>query len=172
MGNFYTNITVLSERAGESINVIRELGREAYIVHLPNAAVVYDRQCDEQNTGVLSALAEHLSVKLNSVTFAVLNHDDSILWWQLYSSSELIAEYANRGGPKTDVSAMCRTLGKEKEILLVWWILHRPYLFQVSRHKRLVDCLGLPYASVGTGYGYLSRGEVPPGVNKADIIHV
>ena len=172
MGNFYTNITVRGAEPGRTVNVLRDLGREAYVVELNRYSVVFDRQCEDQDTHIVAALAEHLATKLKAIAFAVLNHDDDILWFQLYEQSELVAEYANRGGPRTNVRALCRVFGRPGEIVPLWLLLRRPFLFQVNRHQRLARRLGLPEASVGTGFNYLSRSELPAGVTLDQLIHV
>lgn len=172
MGNFYTNITVVGHGATACVKVLSDLRCEAYVVEVNNFCVVYDRECDEQNTEVLAALTEHLATRLDTVTLAVLNHDDDILWLQLYDRSDLVAEYANRNGPKTNIRALCRTLGKSHDFWLVWWLLCRPFLFQFSRHDRLVKHFGLPEAAVGSGYTYISHGDIPIGVTEESIVRV
>lgn len=172
MGNFYTNITVLGHGATDCVKILNDLGRDAYVVEVNECSVVYDRECDEQKEEVLAALSEHFATCLDTITFGVLNHDDDILWFQLYDRSDLVAEYANRYGPRTNILALCRTLSKSRDFLTVWWLLHRPFLFQVSRHYRLVKHFGLPEASVSSGYTYISRGDTPIGVSEENIIRV
>jgi hypothetical protein len=163
MGNFYTNIT-LARPAAAAVAELSTLGRDAYVADAGAHCVVYDRECDKQDTQILSALAEHLATRLDTRALAVLNHDDSILWLQLYAGAGLVAEYASRGGPRTDVRALCRTLGRAGDVVAVWLLLRLPFLFQVWRHARLVRRLGLPEAAVGFGFDYLARGEAPDGV--------
>jgi hypothetical protein len=148
------------------------LGRDAYVADAGQACVVYDRQCEEQDTQVLAALAEHLAARLDTWALAVLNHDDSILWFQCYAGADLVAEYANRGGPHTEVRALCRALGRAGDVVAVWLLLRLPFLFQVWRHARLVRRLGLPEAAVGFGFTYLARGEVPEGLAPGRLIRV
>jgi hypothetical protein len=158
--------------AGQVVNVLKDLRREAYVVAVNGHCVVFDRQCESQDTEILAALGEHLATRLNGLAFAVLNHDDDVLWFQVYQRSELVAEYANRGGPSTNVRALCRLFDRPKDIIPVWLLLRRPFLFQISRHRRLARRLGLPQASVGSGFNYLSRGEVPAGATLDQLIHV
>ncbi len=172
MGNFYTNITVRGVEAGRTVKALLDLGREAYVLELNPYSVVFDRQSEDQDTRIVAALAEHLAIKLEAVAFAVLNHDDDILWFQVYEQSDLVAEYANRGGPKTNVEALCRVFGRPRDTVPMWLLLRRPFLFQVNRHQRLARRLGLPEASVGTGFNYLSRNELPSGVTMDRLIHV
>jgi hypothetical protein len=44
---------------------------------------------------------------------------------QLYVRSDLVAEYANRGGPPTRILALCATLATRGRSLLVWLALRR-----------------------------------------------
>lgn len=163
MGNFYTNITLTGAPAAAAVAELTALGREAWVADVGPGCVVYDRRCEDQDTEVLAALAEHLATRLSTRAFAVLNHDDDVLWFQLYDGADLVAEYANSGGPRTRVGALCRALGVRGR-LAVWWLLRRPFVFQVSRHARLARRLGLPDASVGYGFTYLERGERPSGL--------
>jgi len=172
MGNFYTNVSLRNATAVAAADAMRELNRDAFVVQCGNDAVVFDKETDDQDTEILAALAEHLAVNLNSTAFAVLNHDDDILWFQVYHGSELVAEYCNRGGPWTKVEALCGIWGANASRLSVWLALHRPYLFQVWRHEKLVRLLGLPIASVGSGYNYITRGELPYDTQTDQLIQV
>jgi hypothetical protein len=172
VGNFYTNITVLGRDGAQVAAQLLRLTREAFVADVGGSSVVYDRECDEQRTEILGALAERLSRDLEAKSFAVLNHDDDALWFQLYDRSDLIAEYSSRGGPRTKVRALCRALGRSREALPVWILLKRPFVFELSRHRRLARRLDLPEASVGAGFEYVRRGETPPGVHAGQLLQV
>jgi hypothetical protein len=126
MGHFYTNVTVVGASASAAARELAALGREAYVADLGRTCVVYDRESEKQDTQVLAALAERLATRLDARAFAVLDHDDDLLWFQLYDRDALVAEYANRGGPRTDVRALCRVLGRPGAVLAVWLLLHGP----------------------------------------------
>ena len=117
---------------------------------------------------MLAALAERLATRLDA---RVLNHDDDVLWLQLYDRAELVTEYSSVGGPTTRVRALCRTFGRASQAFPVWFLLHRPFVFQVSRHRRLVR-LGLAEAAVGFVFTYLERGETPPGLVQDRLVRV
>ena len=51
--------------------------------------VVFDSQSDQQDEKIISALGQMLSGQLNCSMLAILNHDDDILWYQLYSGGKL-----------------------------------------------------------------------------------
>lgn len=170
MGNFYTNITVLDANTESIADRLRVLGRTAFVADAHDSSVVYDRECEAQDTEILAALAEDLSSTLDARALAVLNHDDDVLWLQLYVRGELLAEYANQGGPRVRARDMCRALGRPDRTLAVWFLLHRPFVFQVTRHARLARSLGLPEAAVGSGFTYIERGELPAAISP-DRLH-
>jgi hypothetical protein len=106
------------------------------------------------------------------LAFAVLNHDDDVLWFQLYRGSDLVAEFATRDGPVTRVRELCRALGRPAVAPLVWLILRAPLVFEVFRHQLLARRLGLPLASVGAGFTYIARGELPRGVARDRLVRL
>lgn len=169
MGTFYTNITIRAPEKNDPEEVLRSLGRSLYISRQALDVVVFDSRCEDQGTEELGALAEHLSRELHCVTFAVLNHDDSVLWLQLYQDSELLAEYASKGGPRTDVGGLCRALNRPEAWWRTWWTLARPYVFETNRHAALVRIFGMPHVAVGFGFEYIRRGEVPAGMTREDF---
>jgi hypothetical protein len=171
MGNFYTNIAVFAPAEEVAVSV-RALDREAYVAPFDRGAVVFDEACEAQDTETLAALAEHLSVRHAAPALAVLNHDDDLLWLQLYMRDDLLAEYCNSGGPRTDVTALCRTLNPDVSRLAVWATLMRPFVTQVQRHYKLATLLRLPDASVGFGFEYIHRGELPHGVSEGQLIRL
>ncbi len=172
MGNFYANVTVRSVTVDAVAPVVRALGRDAFLLQCDADVVVFDRETDRQDTGVLAALAEHLATRLDTVAFAVLDHDDDVLWFQLYVRSDLVAEYANRGGPATRIMALCETFASRRRYVPVWVALRRPYVFQVSRHRRLAALLNLPLASVACGFDYIERGEVPTTATPDRLVRI
>jgi hypothetical protein len=166
MGNFYTNVALRGCPAGGAERLLRELGREAFVAEVGDWTVVYDRECEKQDTAILAALAGRLAAELRAIALAVLNHDDDILWLHLYKGAALVAEYANRDGPRTRVRALCQALGCPSAASEVWLLLRRPFVFQMERHQQLAAALGLPEASVGSGFDYISRGDLPKGVTR------
>src|ERR1017187_6166492 len=92
MGNFYTNYTL---RGPSQQSVAAALaGRSAIVTPAQDGCVVvFDEESDEQNQEIIAELASRLSGELRCSLLAVLNHDDDILWYQLYLSGELVDEY-------------------------------------------------------------------------------
>src|SRR5690242_12194507 len=92
MGNFYTNFTL----RGPSQQAVAKLltGRSAFVTSEQNGVVmVFDEECDTQDQAVITELGERLSRKFGCAVWSVLNHDDDILWYQLYLAGELVDEY-------------------------------------------------------------------------------
>ena len=173
MGNFYTNITVLRKSALDAVWVLHQLNREAFVADTGGACVVYDRDSEGQDGSVLSALAEHIAAELQTTAFAVMNQDDDVLWFQLFDRTDLLTEHANvAGAPTASASILCRAFNRLSSTLRVWFLLRRPFVFQVKRHEKLAAVLGLPDASVGFGFNYIERGELPQGLPDEKIHRV
>lgn len=171
MGNFYTNVTLPGASFDSVVDVMRSLNRDAHVDGDGKVVIVYDRLTDEQDTEILAALAERLATDTNGIAFAVLNHDDDILWFQLYRRDVLVAEYASEGGPRTAVRAMGRTLGCPSAALRLWYVLHRPYVFQIDRHEALNRIIGFPEATL-LGFTYIDRGERTDDMSQGRIIRL
>lgn len=185
MGNFYTNFTL---RGPSQQAVAAALaGRSAFITPEQNGCVVvFDEQSDEQDTQVIAALGGELSQKLNCAVLAVLNHDDDILWYQLYERGQLVDEYDSTPGyfdPNAglsppaggDAQTLCRAFGVDS-VMDVDRILHTStfdddgYAFAVERHADLARALGIPEFVAGGGFRYASEGELPDGLDEADLL--
>jgi len=187
MGNFYTNFTL---RGPSQQAVVEALdGRSAIVTPAQNGCVVvYDEQSDEQDQGIISALAAQLSNDLRCAVLAVLNHDDDIFWYQLYLSGELADEYDSSpeyfdesAGPSEptggDAEKLCRAFGA-RNVAAVESILRKPesdlggYVFAVQRHADLARALGLPTFAVGAGYRYVVDGDFPKGLDGDSLMIV
>lgn len=165
MGTFYTNITIHAPEKNDPEGLLRCLAPSLYIFKQAHDPVVFDARCKEQNTEEPATLTEHLSRKLHSITFAVPNRDDSVLWFRLYQTSKLLAQYAGTGGPGTDVGGLCRASDRPEAWMRTWWTLARPYAFETNRHAGPVRILGMLDVAVGFGFDYLRRGEALAGMS-------
>lgn len=166
MGNFYVNYTL---RGPDQKSVAEVLaGRSAIVTPLhDNYVVVFDEESDQQNHEVIAELASELSGQLNCPLLAMLNHDDDILWYQLYLNGELVDEYnstpgyfnasdeesAMAGPTGGDAKKLCAAFGSDA-VEEVEDILRKPwpdgYMFAVERHADLVAAIGMPPFAVGT----------------------
>src|SRR5215218_7536913 len=173
MGNFYVNYTVRGAKPQAVAALLA--GRSAIITPEQNGCiVVFDEASDAQDTKVITQLGIRLSTELGCPVLAVLNHDDDVLWFQVFEGGEVLDEYdsspgyadpsAETSGPSGgDAIRLCATFdaGNAPQIER---ILRMPrnhehgYGFAVDRHADLVAALGLPALAVGMGYRYLSDG--------------
>lgn len=99
MGNFYTSFT-LRGPSQESVAAAMA-GRSALVTSAHDGCVVvFDEESDEQNSEIIAELASRLSGQFRCPLLAIMNHDDSILWYQLYLCGELVDEYNSAPGYK------------------------------------------------------------------------
>ncbi len=187
MGNFYANYTV---RASDPQQVAAALaGRTAAVTPVRNdCVVVFDAESENQDIDVISELASQLSGQLSSPVLAVLNHDDDVLWFQLYDKGKLSDEYNSApsyfdttgelsppaGG---DADKLCAAF-RSTNVRQVETILRNSsfeedgYVFALHRHIDLVSALGISPFAVGTGYSSLEYEEFPDDLKSEDIIRV
>jgi len=187
MGNFYTNYTV---RGPSQQAVAKALaGRTAIVTPAQDGCVVvFDEQSEEQDQAVIADLAACLSRELACPVLAVLNHDDDILWYQLYNSGELADEYDSSPGyfdplsePSAPAGGDARTLSEAfgaSNVAEVESVLRKSafeeggYTFAFERHADLARALGIPSFGVGAGYRYVADGELPEDLEEDDLIRV
>lgn len=179
MANFYTNITVKGQEQDSLLNYLEQLQRNAYVSpSIDDFTIVYD-EASEYDSEELFSLASQISNQFNCSTFAVLNHDDMVLCYELYEAGSLIDEYISNPGfhdskirdfPEGgDAEKLCIALGSTKAINKVRPILREPsqkiYLRSSERHTKLIQALKIPVFwasdSVG-GYNYIERGSITP----------
>jgi hypothetical protein len=187
MGNFYMNYTL---RGPSQQAVAAALaGRCAFVTPARNGCVVvFDEESDGQNPEVIVDLAPRLARELDCPVLAILNHDDDILWYQLYLSGGLADEYdstpgyfdpsAEPSGPAGgDARKLCDAFGAS-DVAAVERALRRSsfdedgYAFAVERHADLAHSLGIPSFAVGAGYRDVVEGELPDGLDEHDVIRV
>jgi hypothetical protein len=74
------------------------------------------------------------------------------------------------GGNVTRIAAALQVHDSEQ---LVNTVLHEhSYVVETARHADLANALDLPDFSVGFGYKYLQRGELPVSLQESDLISV
>jgi hypothetical protein len=183
VGNFYANIT-LRGTAEEVVPILRALRRNAYVGFSDGFAVVCDEECDKQDLDAIASLAVTLSSRLGRAALSVLNHDDDALLFGLFAEGTLASEYGVSTSraltvPKTSrrefvrrVHAELQTKAVPRELAVPWWIRWLvARIFLMLRHEELAAELGLPALSVGAGFRYVDRDDVPRG-KKADFVIV
>jgi hypothetical protein len=196
MGNWYTNICVKGASQASIVAALEELGRRAYVT--PNMGgwiIVYDQESDKFDLNELESLALTVSTKLSCTALASFNADDDVLWLGIYENGKLTARYASQkkhfedGGefpliPEV-AEVLCRIFQAPGRNGDVRKILRRPhgilgllsafsklrlaYIVEVLRHGDLAEALGIPQATIGLGYEYINRGEMPAGLRRDDL---
>jgi len=94
VGAFYTNVVIRDCEQQQIADFLRQEGLVAYVSPTVDGwTVVYERGSETQREGVLEQLAARLSAHLETVVFAVLNHDDDILCYWQYERGTLLDQY-------------------------------------------------------------------------------
>lgn len=187
MGGFYSNITLKGPKQPAVAKALH--GRAAIVTpNIGDCTVVYDSICDKQDADAMSELASRLSREFHCPAWAVLIHDDSVLWYRLYLSGQLADEYNScpgyfdpdateiTGPSGGDANKLCAAFGANQQ-QEVESILRRPgaaqgggYVFETERHADLVRALLLPEFAVGVAYASFERGEYPEGLTAEQMM--
>jgi hypothetical protein len=196
MGNWYTNVALRDVDPVQALHVLGQLGRHAIVNPAQNGWVtVFDEQCDKFNLDVLESLALTLSADLHCCALPSFNADDDILWLGIYEHGRRTSRYASDLSQFEDGSEfqavrefaaeLCRVFDKPDRVREVRLVLNRghgvlgilrlanlpaPYLFEIDRHTDLLKLVGLPPASVGLGFEYVSRGELADGMQADRLL--
>jgi hypothetical protein len=188
MGNFYTSYTLRGPDQESVAGAVA--GRAALVTPAQDkCVVVFDEESEDQNDEIVAELASRLSGQFHCPLLAALNHDDSVLWYQLYLSGELVDEYhsapgyfetedeeASMAGPEGgDAAKLCHAFGSAA-IRQVEKILRAPsaeesgYVFAVERHMDLMSELGIPGFGA-SGFNQIKEGELPDGLTEGDLVN-
>ncbi len=182
MGNFYTNYAIRG--VAQSAVAAALAGRSALVSHsVNNVVVVFDEQSESQDTEVINALAAELSTKCKCPVLATMNHDDDVLWYVLFADGELADEYNScpgyfddsveqdrpAGGDAAKIAAIfgADNLGAIEKALRAS---DDDYTFAIQRHVDLAEALGLPSFVAGSGYNYITQGELPEGLIEENLV--
>jgi len=188
MGNFYVNITTRKASAEEIIKYLKSINLTSFVIKGPDDyCTIYEEKCDEQDTKHISSLLKEISTNFSCPAIGMLNHDDDILAYELWSNGEKVDEYDScpgyfsgdedrmepEGGDAKTMSHLLSDGTNEKEIDK---ILRSSgdgdvdFVFAIDRHQALAKAVGLPSHSIGYGFRYISEGEMPAGIQPEDIL--
>ncbi len=187
MGSFYTNVTVTNMDRDKVIGYLSSINRKSIVApYSSGGIVIYDEKGESQD-GSIFQLAEDLSKTPKCCAFAIMNHDDSVLYFQVFSNGEIVDSYNScpsyfegeeelppTGGNAETLCGMYNQKGKEKliEDILRYDSLanedEERYIFETERHSDITNTLNLPSFAVGTGYNYITNGEYPEGLEFSD----
>ena len=180
MGSFYTSHTLRGPPQAEVLSWLK--GRSAYVSRSERSfTTVLDEACESQDSEELAALGASLSEHFKCPVLAVLNHDDDILYFELYDKGKKSDEYnsnpayfgeeveddAPSGGSAALLTAAfgAADAGRIEAVLR-----NSEYIFATERHKDLAAALGLPEFAVGIGFRYAAAGDPPPWVAEGTYV--
>ena len=184
MGSFYVNFSVKEAESRQVADALKRGGRRAIVTPSRGGYVVaYDDEADRQAIQPILAVGRLLSREVGRPVLAVLNHDDDILCYWLFTGGELVDSYNSNpaafepeaGEPPWQVgdsAKLCAALNAGANVAAVESVLRGDCLFAVHRHQQLADALGLSPSSVGFGYRYVSRGELEDDSGIGELIYV
>jgi hypothetical protein len=174
MGSFYTQVLVRGVDAQRCADVMRALTRASYV--LPprsGVTVVCDRESENQDMQLLDSVAATLSARLQADATAVLNHDDDWLVFRHFRAGKFTgglqvgrAPWTLRGSP----ARLRDAVNPRAPSLPLYLALLKPRVFQVKRHAELIHVLGLPQGSLGVGYDYIARNDVPAFFDRSGVL--
>jgi hypothetical protein len=173
VGSFYTSHTLRGPSQEDVLGALS--GRTALVSRAQNGCVtVLDEACETQDGELLAQLARELSARFRCPVLALLNHDDDVLYFELYENGEKTDEYNSTPGYFEGAEISGPTGGDPKRLAAAFGVSDvaaveaalraDEYVFAMERHRDLAEALSLPACSVGVGYTYAEAGELPPGV--------
>lgn len=189
MGSFYTSHTLRGPSQAEVLAFLK--GRVAYVSRDERGFVtVLDEECESQDGAVLSRVGAQLSTHFRCPVFAVLNHDDDILYFELFEDGKKTDEYnsspsyfddgddddfaddqANDDQPKGGNAQRLATVFGTADASKIEAVLRKgDYVFASERHGDLVAALSLPSHSVGVGFTYAAAGDWSPEAASAGYV--
>ncbi|WP_442582759.1 hypothetical protein ACSBOB_12765 [Mesorhizobium sp. ASY16-5R] len=175
MGNFYVNFSVKGVAQTELIEDFRRNAIDAFVGPDERGWCCFAEEVtDSQDQSAITALGSSLSLRTGQPVLSVLNHDDDMLSVDLFVAGETVGDYNSCPGYFDDdpdpERLMPRLLHAEefaklREGLTVSNLRDAlttdQSLDAISSHERVVEQLALPGYSIGFGFGYASRGELP-----------
>jgi len=172
MGSFYTSHTIRGPSQKQLLEWLAD--RSAYVSTTDRSVTtVLDEECESQDGESLASLAQQLSEHFKCAVLAVLNHDDDILYFELYENGEKTDEYNSSpayfgeeveddGPAGGNASRLAAAFGASNQESVEAVLRKSDYVFATERHRDLFAALGLPAASVGLGFSYVEAGDLPP----------
>lgn len=174
MGSFYTQVLVRGADEHRCADVMRSLRRSSYVIPpRSGVTVVCDRQSEEQDLDLLDSVAATLSAKLQDYATAVLNHDDDWLVFRHFRRGEFLGGLQVSHAPwslRGSVDLLRQAVNPRAARLPLYRALLTPRMFQVRRHADLIAALGVPERSLGVGYNYIARNDVPGFFDRKGIL--
>jgi hypothetical protein len=199
MGSFYTNVALRGPDQRQILQALIQADRVAYVSPTVDGfTVIYDKETEDQEEGVLKALASQLSKRFACPALAALVHDSDVFMYWLFEAGDLVDEFDSApdyfgsseesslscGG---DAERLCAAFGVEEAVPEMaalfesveaanfdedWSVddwFGADFLFAEDIHDELARILRMP-TFVLSGYTYIEAGELPEGLDSADLL--
>jgi hypothetical protein len=193
MGSFYTSHTVHGPAQAQILDWLQD--RPAYVSSTTDNAItiVLDEASESQDPAELAGLASGLSARFNCPVLALLNHDDDVLYFELYENGKKTDQYNSTpdfmgeepdedeagdeagGDGRTppsggDATRLAAAFGGDAAAVEAA-LRGTGFVLQVERHKALATALNIPGFAIGIGYHYAAAKDYPDDVPPETYVH-
>jgi hypothetical protein len=103
----------------------------------------------------------------------MINHDDDWLVFRHFRRGKFAGGLQVGHTPwslRGSVATLRAAVNPKAPPLPLYVAMLKPRLFQVKRHAELIAALGVPERSLGVGYNYIARNDVPGFFDRSDIL--
>jgi hypothetical protein len=184
MGLSYTNVFLYNVEQQAVLNFLKKQRRIAYVSYTQaDFTVVYDKETENQNAGVIETFSELLTKELGCVGLTSLVHNSEFFVYWLYGSGKLLdlynsLPYCPGGDPKTLCGAFDR-ISSIREVQKVFELVEQSHLdhghFQLQFqgediHRAFVQALGIPSHGAFIGYDIIENTDLPTGLNRDTFV--
>ncbi len=202
MGAFYTSILLKGIERENVISWLKENVREAVVFPENSDCIpLFDAAFESQELKEIKNFGEMISSALGCVVWAITNHDDDLLHYQIFRKGELIDEYFSvppevlfgiddpdefgedfeelsfipKGG---DAGLLCQLYGNPGDHAEVERILRDPggmggqFIMATDRHYALLEALGIVPDGLCSSYREVVTGYLPPNISKEELFLV
>ena len=198
MGNKYNNLTVMGADRDDIIQLLNEKEHHAFVapsvngftIVWPDSSNVWQWDAEAEQPRRMFDVEGDLSRELNCVVLEVGNFDDDILsytllnrglvvdvyesinvaeYWGPYDDEEEEAQAAEYVQRKGDAALLCNTFKAPHNREAVDSLLRSQNTFEIDRHQKLVEFLGLPNCAVGFDFRHVESGDFPENLTAEQI---
>ena len=179
MGSFYTSHTL---RGPTQEAVLAYLGSRSALVSKTDSefTIVLDEACESQDTDELSVLGRDLSAHFGCPVLAVLNHDSSVLFFELYEEGKKSDEYNSlpseideslgnspMGG---NAGRLAAALGASDIEKIESALRSEEYSSADDRRVDIATALGIPPHGVAVGFYSVSEDTANPTISEGTYV--
>lgn len=179
MGSFYTNHTLYGPSQAEVLAWLKD--GLAYVSKTERNITVVLADASEFGAE-FSDFGIRMSAHFRCPVLAILNHDDDVLYFELYENGVKIDEYDSNpgfaedklhtepsGGNASHLAAAFHV--PNSQIQTIEAILRKTdYVAEVDRHEDLAAALGIPKFAVGVGFLHIDYGDPLPWIPESTYI--